>query len=67
LYKYILISNSDDSESEFRNITKRTSPVYDYSLGEDKTSIASKHICLPIWYKLEQESIDAVIDELKKK
>lgn len=67
LYKYILISNTDDPQSEFKNISKKTSPVYDYSLGEDKTSIATKHICLPIWYKLEQESIDAVIDELKSK
>ena len=66
LYKFILIAETDNPKEEFSQITKRTSPVYDYALGDDKSSIASKHICLPIWYKLEDETIDDVIRELNR-
>ena len=66
LYKFILIAKTDNPIEEFSQITKRTSPVYDYTLGSDGTSIASKHICLPIWYKLEDEIVSEVIEELKR-
>jgi len=66
LYKFILISRSDQPEQEFLQITKRTSPVYDYVLGRDPSGIACRHICLPIWYLLEDEIVDAVVEELKR-
>ncbi len=66
LYKYILIAQTDDPGKEFSQISKRTSPVYDYALGKDDTCIASKHICLPIWYRLEDEVISDVMRELKR-
>ena len=42
----------------------RTSPVYDYSLGADLAEITKRHICLPIWYKLEDEVVKVVLAEL---
>ena len=66
LYKFILIAKTDNPEEEFSQISKRTSPVYDYTLGSDGTSIASKHICLPIWYKLEDEIVSEVVEQLKR-
>jgi len=66
LYKFILLSRSDQPEQEFLQITKRTSPVYDYILGRDLSEIARRHICLPIWYLLENEIVDAAIEELKR-
>ena len=38
--------------------------MYDYALGDDLQKIAKKHICLPIWYKLEDEKIENVIEEI---
>ena len=64
LYKFILTTNSDDPEQYFNKITSRTSPVYDYSLGADSQEIHKRHICLPIWYKLETDVIEKVISEL---
>lgn len=66
LYKFILLSKSDDPEDEFKQIKTRTSPVYEYMLGEDPENIAKRHICLPIWYLLEEEVIDKVVNELKR-
>ena len=67
LYKFILLSNSLDPEKEFSNITNRTSPVYDYALGNDPYELIKRHICLPIWYLLENKKIDNVIIELESK
>tara|TARA_B100000965_G_scaffold24911_2_gene18726 strand:+ start:2717 stop:3763 length:1047 start_codon:yes stop_codon:yes gene_type:complete len=64
LYKFTLLAQTEDPEKEFEKITQRTSPVYDYALGDDNQNIARKHICLPIWYKLEEEKIQDVIDEI---
>tara|TARA_B100002052_G_C15847639_1_gene583350 strand:- start:66 stop:1103 length:1038 start_codon:yes stop_codon:yes gene_type:complete len=66
LYKFILISLSETPKKEFAQITKRTSPVYDYTLGEDKANITQKHICLPIWYGLEDNIIESVLLELER-
>ena len=66
LYKFILISSADQPEKEFSKITKRTSPVYDYMLGQDDQEISKRHICLPIWYLLEDEIVDSVVVELNK-
>jgi len=64
LYKFILIANTDNPTEEFLKFSHRTSPVYDYALGNDPFNIASKHICLPIWYGLEDEIVDEVIKEI---
>ena len=66
LYKFILLSRLDNPEREFSIINNRTSPVYDYSLGRDKQGISKRHICLPIWYLLENEVVDNVLTELKR-
>ena len=63
-YKFTLLAKTDNPIKEFEKITQRTSPVYDYALGEDLQKIAQKHICLPIWYKLEDEKIENVIEEI---
>ncbi len=63
LYKFILLSRSS-SNKNFEPLQTRTSPVYDYTLGEDPDNIVSNHICLPIWYGLENEIIEKVISEL---
>ena len=61
LYKFIIIANS---YSNLNKLSIRTSPVYDYSLGDDPLDIANNHICLPIWYKLEDEQINTVIEQI---
>ena len=66
LYKFILLSYSDKPEEEFSQITKRTSPVYDYALGGDDQEIVKRHICLPIWYLLEDKVVDAAVSELQR-
>jgi dTDP-4-amino-4,6-dideoxygalactose transaminase len=62
LYKFILFNNQN---FDFSTIKTRTSPVYDYSLGDDPEEIVSRHICLPIWYKLEDEVVSKVKNELQ--
>ena len=64
-YKFTLLAEADAS-AEFEMITKRTSPVYDYAIGNDPQNIAKRHICLPIWYGLEEEMIHGVLEELDK-
>ena len=66
LYKFILLSNSINPEKEFAQIQKRTSPVYDYALGEDPHELRKRHICLPIWYMLEDKIVKDVVLELKR-
>lgn len=56
-YKFIL---NNVGEVLHDKITLRTSAVYDYALGSDNESIINKHICLPIWYNLDQKIIDEV-------
>ena len=63
LYKFIIFN---DSDYDISTIESFTSPVYDYSLGADPQGITKDHLCLPIWYSLEQESIDAVLNELRQ-
>ncbi len=62
LYKFILIDNQGH---DLAKIKTRTSAVYDYSLGQDHEDIKNKHVCLPIWYGLEEEVISNVIRELE--
>jgi dTDP-4-amino-4,6-dideoxygalactose transaminase len=62
-YKFSIIANLD-SNKEFSKIANRTSPVYDYALGDDPFNIAKRHICLPIWYNLEDSVVDDTVQQL---
>jgi len=66
LYKFILLSRAAVPQDDFSNILTRTSPVYDYSLGYDPQGVSKRHICLPIWYRLEDDVISKVTMELKR-
>ena len=64
LYKFILKTNKAEPKKFFQKIKSRTSPVYDYRLGNDPEEIANRHIRLPIWYGLDDEEIQKVLTEL---
>lgn len=66
LYKYIIYSDVDKIYNKFKDFQNRTSPVYDYSLSLEDTAITKGHLCLPIWYGLEDEIIESTIEEIKK-
>ena len=61
------VPKTDDKKiSEFLpKVKTTTSKVYDYSLGENK-EIPTKHLCLPIWYELEEAISDKVVEEIKE-
>ena len=63
-YKFTLISRSESPINEFNQIKSRTSPVYDYSLYRDLAELTRRHICLPIWYKLDNKVVQEVISQL---
>ena len=65
LYKFILLDNTEEPGTKFLSVTQRTSPVYDYSLGDDPENIAKRTICLPIWYGLESDVVAAVVSQLE--
>ncbi|MEX0315398.1 MAG: DegT/DnrJ/EryC1/StrS family aminotransferase [Allomuricauda sp.] len=64
LYKFIILDDTDQGCSRFRPITNRTSPVYDYTLGADPQNIIKNHICLPIWYKLEEDIVAKTVEQI---
>ncbi len=64
LYKFILIEEKQDPELKFKKLKTRTSPVYDYHLGNDPYEIASRHICLPIWYDQDNSLTEEVLAEI---
>ena len=66
LYKFILLSRSISPTDDFSQIKTRTSPVYDYALGRDLAGVKDRHICLPIWYELEDKMVEKVVSELEK-
>lgn len=66
LYKFILLSRADDPDCDFAKVKTKTSPVYDYTLGLDPQEVSRRHICLPIWYKLEPDVVAKVVGELKR-
>jgi perosamine synthetase len=66
LYKFILLAHGESPETEFEQIKTRTSPVYDYKLGRDTVGYTMRHICLPIWYLLEDEIVEKVLVELQR-
>ena len=65
LYKFILLSRAVNPINNFAQIMTTTSSVYDYALGLDPYEISKRHICLPIWYKLEDDVVHKVISELQ--
>ena len=64
-YKFTIISPDKKISELLPKLKTTTSKVYDYSLGNSK-EIPSKHICLPIWYRLEDSVLDKAIKELKE-
>ncbi len=62
-YKFSVIAK-ENAGIEFATIKNRTSPVYDYALGPDPYSVHLKHICLPIWYELEEKIIQETVDQI---
>ena len=63
-YKFTIISPEKNISDLFPKIKTTTSKVYDYALGNSK-EIPKKHLCLPIWYELEDAISDQVVKELK--
>ena len=64
-YKFTIISPDKKISDLLPKLKTTTSKVYDYSLGNSK-EIPSKHICLPIWYRLEDSILDKAIKEIKE-
>ena len=65
LYKFILVDDAKTNCKRFNKLISRTSPVYDYCLGNDPEEIVANHICLPIWYNLEAEIVEKVVNEIE--
>lgn len=63
-YKFTIISPEMPISEKYPRIKTTTSKVYDYALGKNK-DIPSKHLCLPIWYGLEESVVENVTEELK--
>ena len=68
-YKFIIIDTELNNCARYKKIKSRTSPVYDYDLKDKKhykkEDISSNHICLPIWYLLDEEIIEKTLTELE--
>ena len=64
-YKFIIISPEKSISETLPQVKTTTSKVYDYSLGNSK-EIPLKHLCLPIWFNLEEDISDKVVEELKR-
>ena len=65
LYKFIVLSENENEMESLRRMKNTTSPVYDYLLDDKSNNIYKNHICLPIWYGLEDEVISATVSELE--
>ena len=64
-YKFTIISPDENVSDFLSKIKTTTSKVYDYSLGNSK-EIPKRHLCLPIWFELEENISDKVIKEIKE-
>ena len=64
-YKFTIISPDKAISDLLPKIKTTTSKVYDYSLGKSK-EIPLKHLCLPIWYRLEDKISDKAVQEIKE-
>lgn len=62
-YKFLVLSKSGDVNQDYPNLKTKTSPVYDYALG-NSVQVNTSHVCLPIWYGQPQEVTDKAIAEL---
>ena len=62
-YKFTIISPGKDISDFLPKVKTTTSKVYDYALGKSK-EIPKKHLCLPIWFNLEESISDQVVNEL---
>lgn len=62
-YKFTIISPENKVSEIYPEIKTTTSKVYEYALGNNK-DIPSKHLCLPIWYGLDEPIIEKVLNEL---
>ena len=61
----VLGKNSNGNiDKVFPGIKTTPSKVYDYALGRNK-EIPKRHLCLPIWYDLDNTISDKVLKELK--
>ena len=64
-YKFTIISPEKNVSDLLPKIKTTTSKIYEYSLGNSK-KIPERHLCLPIWYELEENISDKVIKEIKE-
>ena len=64
-YKFTVISPQQNISNFLTKVKTTTSKVYDYAIGNSK-EIPLKHLCLPIWYDLEESISDKVVNELKE-
>ena len=64
-YKFTIISPDKAISDLLPKLKTTTSKVYDYSLGNSK-EIPLKHLCLPIWYRLEDKISDKAVKEIKE-
>ena len=64
-YKFILSSNDKNVQNLYKSINNSTSQVYDYALGAS-LEIVNSHVCLPIWYKQEDNLTNSVVKELEQ-
>jgi len=62
-YKFIIYHPKKNINEAYPNIKTTTSQVYDYDIGVDN-EVAGYHACLPIWYGLEDEVVEKVLNEL---
>ena len=63
-YKFTIISPDKNISDFLPKIKTTTSKVYDYVLGNSK-EIPKKHLCLPIWFGLEDAISDKIVKEIK--
>ena len=64
-YKFTIISPEKNISDFLPRIKTTTSKVYEYSLG-NSIEIPKKHLCLPVWFDLEEKISDGVIGEIKE-
>ena len=64
-YKFTIISPEKNISDLLPKLKTTTSKVYEYFLGNSK-KIPDRHLCLPIWFELEENISDKVIKEIKE-
>lgn len=64
LYKFILLAKTTEELNKLKMLSTKTSPVYDYALGNDDQEISKRHLCLPVWFGQEQDITNRVVNEL---